>query len=207
MKIKDLPSEIQLLAALRTSHLLKKDIAYFMDIQLDCCFTFSDAKEGNNFWQEINKGNFAPFYERYPDQKPKKNPMSLCDKWDALRYSLERVDRARKAFKNAGIFPNESSISKESREALYKAVLEYNKKSENVYPKVMEVRDHGADEWDKRKVAFEYKGKFYAEGVEHKDDDELFCWTYARDIPQKTIITKQDIASKFGVDIDSLEIV
>lgn len=183
MKIKDLPSEIQLLAALRTDKNDMKTLASFFDANIGGCFIFIGSIEGLDFWEQINKGNFAPFYERYPDQKP-----------------------------NAGIFPNESSISKESREAIYKAVWEYDKKPENVYPKVMEVRNRNDGVWKKRVVFMEKNNSFIAWAdfetlKESEKTTETYTWAYARDIPQKTIITKQDIASKFGVDIDSLEIV
>jgi hypothetical protein len=88
---------------------------------------------------------------------------------------------------------------------------ESHKPKETQYPKVMMVSDGGII-WDKRVVFMKKRGRFLAwanaETLEHADRvTEATSWNYAKDIKPKIKLTRQEIASKFEVDLEQIEIV
>lgn len=88
----------------------------------------------------------------------------------------------------------------------------YEMYPKKTYPKVMLVRDSERDGWKKRVVFCEKDGKYVAwlsaETLEEAENYIGTCaWNMAKDIPYAVIITRKEIAEKFGVDPDYLEIV
>lgn len=80
----------------------------------------------------------------------------------------------------------------------------------NDYPKVMEVSDDG-NNWWKRVVFMEKNGKFLvlpAETIEEAERRNIVCaWGFARDIKPKVKLTLEQVAEKFGVSVEQIEIV
>lgn len=79
MKIKDLPQEIKELALkyqVEQGNEPNEDVDNTSMKELGN-FDWTNTKEGHVFWQDINRGNFAPFYELYPQFKS-------CDKVQRL---------------------------------------------------------------------------------------------------------------------------
>ena len=77
-------------------------------------------------------------------------------------------------------------------------------------PRWMMVCDF-VDRWKKRFVIAKYNDRFVAiEGANTeeklKDNYAIICWKYAKKLPNKRKITMQEIADKFGEDIDNIEI-
>ena len=82
---------------------------------------------------------------------------------------------------------------------------------ENSFPRVMLVSDDG-DDWYKRVVFMKKCDRFLAwnnaETVEESECVyEATAWRYAKDIPNEIIISKAEIAKKFGVPFDYIKIV
>lgn len=61
MEIIDLPIEIQELVEKRRTNFSGVNLEY-----LSSTFRWSLSPEGCEFWEEINNGNFEPFYKLYP---------------------------------------------------------------------------------------------------------------------------------------------
>ena len=93
----------------------------------------------------------------------------------------------------------------------YQPFYDFHKAKETKYPKVMMVSDDEID-WNKRVVFMEKNGKFLAWYDAEKLEDaekqtELITWNYSKDIEQKIKLTRQEIASKFEVALEHIEIV
>lgn len=73
---------------------------------------------------------------------------------------------------------------------------------EKPYPKMMYVWDEGDAESKKGEVVCKHRGKY----VVYDTDGEYYTFDYAQDLPERTKLTKQQIADKFGVDIELLDI-
>ena len=85
-------------------------------------------------------------------------------------------------------------------------------KEENSFPRVMLVSNGGGNEWRKRVVFMKKCNRYLAwnkaETIEESEDVyEATAWRYAKDIPNKVIISKAEIAEKFGVPFDYIKIV
>lgn len=65
MKLRDLPQPIRELAEKR----IREQGFKPYDNMIASWFDWEKSEEGNEFWSEVYKGNFAPFYERYPEPK------------------------------------------------------------------------------------------------------------------------------------------
>ena len=77
--------------------------------------------------------------------------------------------------------------------------------------RVVEVRQYEDVNWHRRVLITEKKGKFVcwkeARTIEEiNTNDGAACWNFMRELPIKTILTKTEIAEKFGVDVENLEI-
>ena len=84
-------------------------------------------------------------------------------------------------------------------------------KEEKSFPRVMLV-SNGRNGWHKRVVFMKkcnrYLSWINAETIEESEDVyETTAWRYAKDIPNKVIISKAEIAEKFGVPFDCIKIV
>lgn len=84
-------------------------------------------------------------------------------------------------------------------------------KEEKSFPRVMLVSDDGVT-WNKRVVLMKrcnrYLSWINAETIEESEDVyEATAWRYAKDIPNEIIISKAEIAKKFGVPFDYIKIV
>ena len=82
----------------------------------------------------------------------------------------------------------------------------------NVYPKVMLVRNYDFDQWIPRVVFMEKNHQFIswllAETIKESEHEvSTRAWNYAKELePEKVKITKQQIADKFNVDVNLIEI-
>jgi hypothetical protein len=75
----------------------------------------------------------------------------------------------------------------------------------------VEVRNNEQSIWEQRVLHMIRDGDFICWGnaqtiEESKSSFNLAAWRYMREIPVKTILTKQEVAEKFGVDVENLEI-
>jgi len=61
MKLNDLPQEIEELAIKRSDFATKE----IQEDDLRRLFRWKETPEGYEFWDEINQGNFEPFYVKY----------------------------------------------------------------------------------------------------------------------------------------------
>ncbi len=78
------------------------------------------------------------------------------------------------------------------------------------YPKVMMVSDDG-NRWLQRVVFMKMKEKYFAWSYantleESEEQTELVTWTYVKDIKPQIKLTRQEIADKFEVDLEQIEI-
>lgn len=80
MEIIDLPIEIQELVEKRRTSLSDN---------LDGAFVWLDAPEKQFFWNEINNGNFEPFYKLYPKNQTKNILNEYAD--DILNEYLNKL--------------------------------------------------------------------------------------------------------------------
>jgi len=92
----------------------------------------------------------------------------------------------------------------------YQPFYDFHKPKEPQYPKVMMVSDDEI-EWFKRVVFMEKIGRYLcwnlAETLEEAEEKtETFTWNYAKDIKPQIKLTRQEIASKFEVDLEQIEI-
>jgi hypothetical protein len=95
---------------------------------------------------------------------------------------------------------------------------EFHKKQANTpepwIERVMMVSDlpiKGEHKGEQRVVFMHRKGKYFAwkdaKTIEEAERaTRVTTWQYAAEIPTKTVLTMQEIADKFGVDVDSIEI-
>ena len=84
-------------------------------------------------------------------------------------------------------------------------------KEEKSFPRVMLVSDDGVT-WNKRVVLMKrcnrYLSWIKAETIKESEDIyEATTWRYAKDIPNEIIVSKAEIAEKFGVPFDYIKIV
>jgi hypothetical protein len=92
---------------------------------------------------------------------------------------------------------------------------EFHKKSQPWIERVMMVSDFKITDRNKgeqRVVFMKKRGQYLAwECGRTIKDVELYtgtrAWQYAAEIPQKTVLTLQEIADKFGLSVDNIEIV
>ena len=98
---------------------------------------------------------------------------------------------------------------------LYKAeIIELptqSHKEEKPFPRVMLVSDDG-NSWYRRVVFMKRCGRYIswidAETIEGSEDIyKTTSWHYAKELTEKVEITKSQIADKFGIPIDLIEIV
>lgn len=85
------------------------------------------------------------------------------------------------------------------------------KEEENPFPRVMLVSDDG-NSWNKR-VVFMKKCDKYISWIDAEtiEESEIIYktkyWRYAKELTEKVEITKSQIADKFGIPVDLIEIV
>lgn len=60
--------------------------------------------------------------------------------------------------------------------------------------------------WHERYVIYSIYGNYYAKLTQRDEDNDIYAWKYARPIPEKEILTKQQIADLLGKNINSFEI-
>jgi hypothetical protein len=77
--------------------------------------------------------------------------------------------------------------------------------------RVVEVRQYEDVNWHRRVLITEKRGKFVcwrdAQTIEEINTNHGgTSWNFMRELPIKTILTKTEIAEKFGVDVENLEI-
>jgi hypothetical protein len=75
--------------------------------------------------------------------------------------------------------------------------------------RVVQVRNCLTDEWVNRVLIREKKGKFlcwgFAETIEEaKSTNTVSIWNFMREVPEPKIITMQEIADKFNIDIKQI---
>lgn len=118
-----------------------------------------------------------------------------------------------------GFYTHDGFYSASQNKTLFHADEKPTLVFNNEYPKVMEVSRNGHD-WFKR-VVFCYNDiiKSYLAYNCFKDinmldkainNNESICitgWRHAREIPETITLTKQEIADKFGIDINLLNII
>ena len=84
-------------------------------------------------------------------------------------------------------------------------------KEENSFPRVMLVSDDG-NSWNKRVVFMKKCDKYIswvdAETIEESESIyKAAYWRYAKELNEKVELTKSQIAEKFGIPVDLIEIV
>ena len=84
-------------------------------------------------------------------------------------------------------------------------------KEEKPFPRVMLVSDDGKS-WHKRVVFMKRCGRYIswinAETIEESESVyKTSSWSYAKEFPEKVELTKSQIAEKFGIPVDLIEIV
>ena len=77
--------------------------------------------------------------------------------------------------------------------------------------RVVQVRDNEIDEWVNRVLVMKKKGKYIcwenAETIEEaKKKMDTTIWNFMREVPEKRVLTMQEIAEKFGIDVEQIEI-
>ena len=84
-------------------------------------------------------------------------------------------------------------------------------KEEKPFPRVMLVSDDG-NSWNRRVVFMKRCGRYIswidAETIEESENIyKTTSWRYAKEFPEKVELTKSQIAEKFGIPVDLIEIV
>jgi hypothetical protein len=74
--------------------------------------------------------------------------------------------------------------------------------------RLVQVRDSEHDEWTKRVFIMGKNGKFFCWVYNEKTQKEIYIkpWNFMREIPEKRVITMQEIAEKFNIDVELIEI-
>lgn len=77
--------------------------------------------------------------------------------------------------------------------------------------RVVQVRHREYDDWTKRVFVMKKNGKFLCwdgcETIEEaKKENCISSWNFMREIPEKRVITMQEIAEKFNIDVELIEI-
>lgn len=90
------------------------------------------------------------------------------------------------------------------------------KESNSEYPKMMQVSNDGINWYNRIVISksfdlyFAFFDKYTLEQVETMDKSvlerqiEIDIWNFVKEIPEKVVITKQQIAEKFGIDVEDL---
>ena len=83
-------------------------------------------------------------------------------------------------------------------------------KEEKPFPRVMLVSDDG-NSWNRRVVFMKRCGRYIswidAETIEESENIyKTTYWRYAKEFPEKVELTKSQIAEKFGIPVDLIEI-
>lgn len=77
--------------------------------------------------------------------------------------------------------------------------------------RVVQVRDNEYDRWYTRVLLMQKNGKYIcwedAETIEEaKKEMYTTRWNFMRELPEKKVLTMQEIAEKFGIDVEQIEI-
>jgi hypothetical protein len=77
--------------------------------------------------------------------------------------------------------------------------------------RVVQVRDNEYDRWYTRVLIMKKNGKYIcwedAETIEEaKKEMYTTRWNFMREVPEKRVLTMQEIAEKFGIDVEQIEI-
>lgn len=77
--------------------------------------------------------------------------------------------------------------------------------------RVVQVRDNEYDRWYTRVLLIKKNGKYIcwedAETIEEaKKEMYTTRWNFMREVPEKRVLTMQEIAEKFGIDVEQIEI-
>jgi len=77
--------------------------------------------------------------------------------------------------------------------------------------RVVQVREHEGEPWNNRVLIKESMGKFVcwdkAETIkEAESGTHTIVWRFMREVPEKRVITMQEIAEKFNIDVELIEI-
>lgn len=77
--------------------------------------------------------------------------------------------------------------------------------------RVVQVREHEGEPWNNRVLIKESMGKFVcwdkAETIkEAESGTHTIVWRFMRELPEKRVITMQEIAEKFNIDVELIEI-
>jgi len=77
--------------------------------------------------------------------------------------------------------------------------------------RVVQVRDYKNNKWSTRVLIMEKNGKYVcwnkAETIEEaKKETYTTRWNFMRELPEKRVITMQEIAEKFSIDVEQIEI-
>jgi hypothetical protein len=77
--------------------------------------------------------------------------------------------------------------------------------------RIVQVTDSEYDEWIKRVFIMEKNGKFIcwdkAQTIEEAESvTHAIAWNFMREVPEKRVITMQEIAEKFNIDVELIEI-
>jgi len=77
--------------------------------------------------------------------------------------------------------------------------------------RLVQVRDSEYDDWKNRVLIMEKNGKFIcwgnAQTIEEAESvTHTIVWRFMREIPEKRVITMREIAEKFNIDVEQIEI-
>jgi hypothetical protein len=77
--------------------------------------------------------------------------------------------------------------------------------------RVVQVREHEGEPWNNRVLIKESMGKFVcwdkAETIgEAESGTHTIVWRFMREVPEKRVLTMQEIAEKFNIDVEQIEI-
>jgi hypothetical protein len=83
---------------------------------------------------------------------------------------------------------------------------------ETTQERVVQVREHEGEPWNNRVLIKESMGKFIcwdsAETIKEAESGThmTIVWRFMREVPEKRVITMQEIADKFNIDVELIEI-
>lgn len=114
-------------------------------------------------------------------------------------------------FRYYGVIYDYFSVYSEEQVVANNAEIIELPKEEKTFPRVMLV-NNGGNEWHKRVVFMKKCDRYLAwNKAETIEESESICesvtWSYAKEILEKVKLTKAEIAEKFGIEPEQLEIV
>jgi hypothetical protein len=133
MKLRDLPQPIRELAEKR----IREQGFKPYDNMIASWFDWEKSEEGNEFWSEVYKGNFAPFYERYPE------PIVEDETDQPKQYTLQQLRDEKIAVKVENKEQSKALGVKNFSNTYYWSCSKQGRKSESEWS--MELKEYWSD--------------------------------------------------------------